>query len=71
MVYRLTKKLLSITEAARALGVSRQRVHQLISSGKIKAIRVGRQYVIPSQELQKYTRRKRHEKKADDIRECR
>ena len=32
---------LTVPEAALALGVSRQRVHQLVASGKLKATRFG------------------------------
>ncbi len=45
------KDLLSVTEAAGELGYSRQHVLRLIKSGKIKARRVGRSFVIARRDL--------------------
>ena len=45
------KKFLSTTEAAKILGVSRVTVFQKIKKGEIKALKVGRNYVIPSDNL--------------------
>jgi excisionase family DNA binding protein len=44
--------LLSVTEAAKRLGVIRQRVFQLIQSGKLPAVKVGSQYVIKESDLE-------------------
>jgi len=46
-----TDNLLSLTEVAERLGVIRQRVFQLIQSGKLPAVMVGSQYVIKEQDL--------------------
>lgn len=43
--------LLSTKEAAEKLGISAIRVRQLIQEDKIKAIRVGRDYVIAERDL--------------------
>lgn len=43
--------LISVTEAAKKLGVIRQRVFQLIQSGRIPAVMVGSQYVIKESDL--------------------
>ena len=40
MAQRATRDELTISEAARRLGVSRQRVHQLITAGKLEARKV-------------------------------
>lgn len=47
-----TDNLLSVTEAAERLGVIRQRVFQLIQSGRLPAVKVGSQYVIKESDLQ-------------------
>ncbi|HMQ04882.1 MAG TPA: helix-turn-helix domain-containing protein [Pyrinomonadaceae bacterium] len=44
-------KLLSTREAAQELGISPIRVRQLIQEGKLKASRVGRDYVIEEKDL--------------------
>ncbi len=46
------KNLLSITEAAKRLGVIRQRVFQLVQTGKLPAVKVGSQYVIKESDLE-------------------
>ncbi len=43
--------LLSTKEAADKLGISPIRIRQLIQEGKIKATRVGRDYVIDERDL--------------------
>ena len=45
------EKLLSVTEVAERLGIIRQRVFQLIQSGRLPAIMVGSQYVIKESDL--------------------
>ena len=45
------KKLLSVSEVAQLMGISRQHVIRKIKAGGIKAIRVGRGYVISCDEL--------------------
>ncbi len=47
-----TDKLLSVSEVAERLGVIRQRVFQLIQSGRLPAVMVGSQYVIKESDLQ-------------------
>ncbi len=47
-----TNNLLSVTEAAKHLGVIRQRVFQLIQTGKLPAVMVGSQYVIKESDLE-------------------
>lgn len=44
-------KLLSVREAAEALGVNRQRVQQLIESKRLPASKVGAYYVIKESDL--------------------
>jgi excisionase family DNA binding protein len=46
-------KLLSTADAADRLGISQRRVVALISSGKLPAIQVGRNWVICEGDLQK------------------
>ncbi len=45
------KEFMSIPEAAKVLGLSRQAVHKRVKNGKIEAIRIGRNYAIPIKNL--------------------
>ena len=45
------KKFLSTTELAKILGISRIAVYKKIKNGKIKATKVGRNFVIDKKEL--------------------
>ena len=47
------KKFLSTTELAKILGISRIAVYKKIKQGKIKAQRIGRNFAIDNQELNK------------------
>ncbi len=53
-----TNNLISVTEAAMRLGVIRQRVFQLIQTGKLPAVKVGSQYVIKESDLEQLANRK-------------
>ena len=45
--------VLSLTEAAEALGVSRQRVHALLKSGKLDGYKVGNSWNISAESVEK------------------
>ena len=45
-------KLLSVLEAATKLNISRWRINQLISNGRLPAQKVGRAYVIKETDLE-------------------
>lgn len=45
------KNLLSVTEAAVILGISRMHMIRKIRSGEVKAVRVGHRYIIDRNEL--------------------
>ncbi len=47
-------ELLSVTHVASELGVTRQRVHDLIKNGQIVARKLGRFYYIEEAEVQQY-----------------
>jgi excisionase family DNA binding protein len=47
-------QLLSITEAAKRIGVTRQRLHKLIEKNQIQAIRLGRYLYIDVSEVARY-----------------
>jgi excisionase family DNA binding protein len=47
-------ELLSVTQAAKQLGVTRQRVHNLIKNGQIIARKLGRFYYIEPAEIERY-----------------
>lgn len=53
-IYCASKMLLTIQQAAERLELSRQRVHLLISQGRIKAHRVGREYLIRPADLERF-----------------
>jgi excisionase family DNA binding protein len=46
--------LLSIAQSAETLGVTRQRVHDLIKNGQIIACKLGRYYYIQTIEVERY-----------------
>lgn len=48
--------LLTVPQAAERLELSRQRVHKLVVDGRIKAQRVGRDYMIESSEITRFKR---------------
>ena len=41
-----------VTDAAEILGISRQRVHQLIEAGDLKAVKIGKQFFVDTLSLQ-------------------
>jgi excisionase family DNA binding protein len=47
-------QLLSVSETAQLLGVSRQRIHDLIKNNQILAHKLGRYYYIDPAEIEKY-----------------
>ncbi|MCF2152337.1 helix-turn-helix domain-containing protein [Desmonostoc muscorum LEGE 12446] len=47
-------KLLSVSEVAKELEITRQRVHDLIKNGQIIAHKLGRFYYIEEAEMQRY-----------------
>lgn len=46
--------LFSVTQAAKVLGITRQRVHDLIKNGQIVALQLGRFYYIEATEIERY-----------------
>jgi excisionase family DNA binding protein len=44
----------TVTEVAKRLRVSNMTVYRLVKAGELGAVRVGRGYRIPEQELQRY-----------------
>lgn len=52
------ERLYSIKEAAEALGITRSGVHWLKDTGKLKAEKIGEQYVITQSEIDRYLGRK-------------
>jgi len=50
----MNDKVYSIKEAAKLLGISRSGVHWLKDTGKIKAEKIGSQYVISQEEIDRY-----------------
>ena len=52
------EKLLTTQEAGKILGVGRLRVRQLISEGRLPAIKIGRDWIISKDDLSKVANRK-------------
>lgn len=48
----IEKKVLSVPESAKMLGISKAHAYNLVRSGKISSIRLGNRIVIPVQELE-------------------
>jgi len=46
--------LLSVSQAARRIGVTRQRVHALIAHGQLRATRLGHYYFLEEEEVERY-----------------
>ncbi|KJE21497.1 DNA-binding protein, excisionase family [Frankia torreyi] len=57
----MTKLLLTPTEAAELLGVSRSTIYELMNSGDIESVRIGRSRRIPSAALVTFVARLRGE----------
>ena len=54
---------LSATEAAERLGVSRQAVQQWITAGRLRAVRVGRGWIISVREAEKFAAARKEKEK--------
>jgi len=52
-------ELISVTEAARRLGLSPQRVRQFVESGRLRARKVGAQWVIRAADLRRFANKPR------------
>ncbi|MHB8827385.1 MAG: helix-turn-helix domain-containing protein [Acidimicrobiales bacterium] len=48
----LPRMLVSVTEASRALGVSRSFAYELVAAGVLKSIRLGRRVLVPVSALE-------------------
>ena len=46
--------MIPVSEAAKRIGITRQRLHMLIAHGQIKAVRLGRYHYIEEAELERY-----------------
>ncbi|WP_297029225.1 helix-turn-helix domain-containing protein [Thermogutta sp.] len=64
MIIEPRERLFSVDSAAKRLAVSRGRVHQLVASGRIKAIKIAKALLIPESELAKYERDRRPYRKS-------
>jgi len=52
----MNKKVFTITETQEALGLARNTVMSLINNGKLRAVRAGRRWLIPSEAIDAYLR---------------
>jgi excisionase family DNA binding protein len=48
------RALLSVSQTARRIGVTRQRVHALIAHGQLRATRLGHYYFLEEEEVERY-----------------
>lgn len=51
--------LLKVNESAAALGITRSRLYQLMQSGELKHVKLGRSTLIPREELESFVARLR------------
>lgn len=49
-----SSELFSVTQTAKLLGITRQRVHDLIKNGQIVARKLGRYYYIEATQIERY-----------------
>jgi excisionase family DNA binding protein len=49
--------LLSVREAARALGIGRDTAYELVKEGRLRAVRIGRRLLVPQAELSGFVER--------------
>jgi len=61
------KEFISTTELAKMLGISRIAVYKKVKSGKIKAIKVGRNFVIAKKDLGNILTEKINRKQKSEI----
>jgi excisionase family DNA binding protein len=57
----LSPLLLSVTQAAEALAIGRTKIHELLATGAIESVRIGRSRRIPAAALEAYVARLREE----------
>lgn len=50
--------LLTIPQVAERLELTRQRVHKLVTDGRIEALRIGRDYMIEPAEVKRFQRKR-------------
>lgn len=53
-MYPITPIALSVPEAAKAIGIGRTKMFELIAGEDIKAIKIGRRTLVPATELTKF-----------------
>lgn len=56
-MFEIYDSLMTVTEAAEALGVGKGRMYQLLKSGSIKSFRIGKMWRIPRESLELYVRK--------------
>lgn len=54
---RVEKMLLTVSEAAAALGMGRSFVYQLVTTGELPSVKLGKNRRVPVVELEKYVQR--------------
>ena len=50
----MEKLLLTATEAAEAIGVGRTRIYELLASGQIPSVKIGRSVRVPTEALRRW-----------------
>src|SRR5450830_767141 len=59
-IERDERLLLSVVEAAHRLGVGRTLMYELLGSGQIESMHVGRLHKVPAEALEAFVERQRH-----------
>jgi excisionase family DNA binding protein len=57
----LSPLLLSVTQAAEALAIGRTKIHELLATGALESVKLGRSRKIPVAALEEYVARLREE----------
>ena len=55
----MPKLLLTMEEAAEAIGLGRSKVYELVAAGEIEALKIGKARRVPAEALQAYVERLR------------
>jgi excisionase family DNA binding protein len=59
------KLLLTVAEAAAALGLGRSKLYQLLDAGEIESVKIGKARRVPTAALEMYVNRLQHKETSD------
>jgi excisionase family DNA binding protein len=59
--YRVERLLLTMSEAAETIGLGRSKLYELVASGEIESVRIGKARRVPVEAVESFVRRLRLE----------